>query len=256
MLIRLTLPAFASVTMALIATLATGLPVSALAEGTGLKLSFHAGWYAYREPGLSMRLDGPIAGLKAAWAPESLEGGQIDFEADLGSVDYRSAASGQLDGALRIRTSTTLLAGPLTPGWHPRLGLAFTTEWSDLRGLTTGGASGYQRFNRSLWLAAQWRVSLLSTVDQAATLQAGVLIAGWHDSYLSQVSALYGDVTNRQRRGLSIALDAPWRYEGWRGSLGLRVQRYDDSDLEFSPGLGGVYEPANRSFDIRLSVQC
>jgi len=223
--------------------------------GTGLKLSFHAGWHAYREPALDMRLDGPLVGLKAVGSPGSLAGSALEFETDLGSIDYRSPASGRLDNALRIRTATTLLLGPQTDGWRPRFGFALTTEWTDLRGLTSGRAAGYQRFNRSLWLAAQWRLLPLSLPDQSATVRAGLLIAGWHDSYLSQIDPVYGDVTNRQRHGLSIAIDTPWRYEGWRGSLGLRVQRYGDSEVEFSPGGGTVSEPANRSVDLRLSVQ-
>lgn len=227
----------------------------ASSPGTGLKLSFHAGWHAYREPALDMRLDGPLVGLKAVASPGALVGSAIEFETDLGSIDYRSAASGRLDNALRIRTATTLLLGPAAEGWRPRLGLAFTTEWTDLRGLTSGGAAGYQRFNRSLWLAAQWRLLPWSLPDHPATVRAGVLVAGWHDSYLSQINPVYGDVTNRQRQGVSLAIDAPWRYEGWRGSLGLRVQRYGDSEIEWSPGLGTVFEPANRSLDLRLSVQ-
>jgi hypothetical protein len=130
-----------------------------------------------------------------------------------------------------------------------------STEWTDLRGFTTGGAKGYERFNLSLWLAAQWWIEPLSLPERPATLRAGVLISGWQASYLSQVSSSYGDVINRQRRGLSLALDAPWQYVGWRGSLGLRVQRYADSGVDYSPGLGPVYEPANRSLDLRLSVQ-
>lgn len=218
-----------------------------------LDLSFHTGWHGYREPALSMRLDGPQVGLRVRWAPDALQGGEIDFEAEVGSVDYQSRDSGFMNGSPRFRTSAALLAGPFPASFLPRPGLALTTEWTDLRGLTSTGAPGYERFNRSLWLVGQWRVEPLSLPGRPAVLQAGALLAGWHDSYLSQAGD-YGDVTNRQRRGLALSLDAPWAFEGWQGSIGLRVQRYADSDLQLSRRLGQVYEPANRSFDVRLSV--
>jgi hypothetical protein len=216
-------------------------------------LSFHAGWHGYREPALGMRLDGPLVGFRVQWAPRPLQGGEVDFEAEVGVVDYRSRDSGFMDGSPRFRTSTALLMGALATSLWPRPGLALTTEWTDLRGLTSTGSPGYERFNRSIWLVGQWRVPPLSLPERPAILQAGILLSGWHDSYLSQAGD-YGDVTNRQTRGFALALDAPWAFEGWRGSLGLRVQRYADSDLQLSPRLGQVYEPANRSFDIRLSV--
>jgi hypothetical protein len=192
-------------------------------------------------------------GLRIRWAPGPLRGGEIDFEAEVGSVDYQSRDSGFMNDSGRFRTSTALFAGPLAPSIWPRPGLALTTEWTDLRGLTSTGSPGYERFNRSLWLAGQWRVAPLSLPDRPAVFQAALLMTGWHDSYLSQAGD-YGDVTNRQRRGFALALDAPWAFEGWHGSVGLRVQRYADSDLQLSRRLGQVYEPANRSFDIRLSV--
>jgi hypothetical protein len=223
--------------------------------GSGLDMSFHLGWHAYREPALAMRLDGPVVGLRLGARPGLLRGGLIEFAGEVGTVDYRSDSSGTREGARRIRTDGFVFIGPLRPGWQPQPGIGFGTEWTDLRGFTTGGAKGYERFNLSLWFAAQWWLEPLSLPERPATLRAGVLLSGWQASYLSQVSSSYGDVINRQRRGLSLALDAPWQFEGWRGSLGLRVQRYADSGIDYSPGLGPVYEPANRSFDLRLSVQ-
>jgi len=182
-----------------------------------------------------------------------LQGGELDFEAEFGRVDYRSRDSGFMNGSPRLRTSSALYAGALTDSIWPRPGLALTTEWTDLRGLTSTGSPGYERFNRSLWLVGQWRVGPLSRPDRPAVFQASLLVAGWHESYLSQAGD-YGDVTNRQARGVALSLDTPWAFEGWQGSIGLRVQRYADSDLQLSRRLGQVYEPANRSFDIRLSV--
>ena len=222
-------------------------------RGSGLSLAFHAGWHTYREPALGMRLDGPLVGGRFQWAPAQLQGGAIDFEAEWGTVDYRSRDSGVMGGSPRLRTSSALFLGPPTASLWPRPGLALTTEWTDLRGQTSSGSPGYERFNRSLWLLGQWRVAPLSRPDRPATFQAGVLLAGWHDSYLSQAGD-YTDVTNHQKRGFALALDAPWAFEGWQGSLGLRVQRYADSDLQLSRRLGLVFEPANRSIDIRLSV--
>jgi hypothetical protein len=238
------------------------LPFQALAQpmapadepDSALRRSLFVGWHAYREPALGMRLDGPAVGLGVSWAPVTLQGGAVDFEGELGTVDYRSRDSGDMEGARRFRTASALWLGRASVGPWPRPGVGLTTEWTDLRGLTTTGAAGYERFNRSLWLLGQWHMNLFAQGERPATFQAGVLMAGWHDSYLSQAGR-YSDVTNRQRRGLSLAVDAPWEYEGIKLSLGLRVQRYSDSDRAVSAGLGSVYEPANRSVDIRLSVQ-
>ncbi len=236
-------------------------PIEAQAEvqaeraGFGLSVAYHLGWHAYREPALAMRLDGPAFGLKLVAQPEAMRGGGLEWVGEIGTVDYASDSSGTRDGARRLRTDGIAWIGGLAPGWRPQPGLGFSTEWTDLRGYTTTGAKGYERFNVSLWLAAQWWLGPLSLPDRPATLRAGVLLSGWQTSHLSQVSSSYGDVTNHQRRGFSLAIDKPWEYDGWRGSLGLRIQRYSDSGVEYSRGLGPVYEPANRSLDVRLSVQ-
>lgn len=214
----------------------------------GMSLGLHT----YREP--DMRLTGPTLGLRAA-APLWVGDWPVSLEAEVavGIDRYTSASSGSLDGVKRLASAWHLLVGSARTGLVPRAGLSLTTDWTDLRGQTSRGLSGYERLNQSLWLGAQW---LVAQEESPAPwrLRAGALITGRQSSYFSQVSSSYGDVINRQNRGALVELEAPWRIAGVDASLRMGFKAYADSKLALAPGYGLVYEPANRALELGITI--
>ncbi len=229
---------------------------SQAAGGLGLagpiRWGMSLGLHTYREP--DMRLTGPMLGLRAA-APLQVGDWPVLLEAEVavGIDRYTSASSGTLDGVNRVASVWHLLVGPARTGLLPRVGLSLTTDWTDLRGQTSKGLTGYERLNQSLWLGAQW---LVAREERAAPwrLRAGVLLTGRQSSYFSQVSASYGDVLNRQNRGALVELEAPWRFAGVDASLRMGFKAYADSNLALAPGYGVVYEPANRALELGITI--
>jgi hypothetical protein len=224
-----------------------------LAAQAPLRWSLVAGWQRYREP--AMRLIGPSAGLRVETVEGALEWGDAEAEVQMGLVNYASPISGRLNGIPSLHGSVALWWGSKPSGALPRLGLAAQTDWTDLRGTTDRGAEGYERLGVSLWVQGEWR--LTSEADakaRAPRLVASALLLGRQRSWLSQVSALYPDITNRQRRGAMLRLEVPWSAEGRHGLVYAGYRYLDDSDRQPLPLGGYVYEPASRTIKLGVSV--
>ena len=218
-----------------------------------LRWSLVAGWQRYRES--DMRLIGPSAGLRVETVEGELDWGDAEAEVQIGLLNYASPISGRLNGIPSLHGRVALWLGSSPSGALPRLGLAAQSEWTDLRGITDRGAEGYERLGVSLWLQAEWRLtSEAEAKARAPRLVASALLIGRQRSWLSQVSALYPDITNRQRRGAMLRLEVPWSAEGWRGLVYVGYRYLDDSDLHPLPLGGFVYEPASRTIKLGASV--
>ena len=233
------------------------------AEGlrvSGFRWAGTASWHLYRES--LMRIAGPALGgraeatIESAHWPLLLEG-----EVSAGVVDYSSPVSGRIEDSRRIGSMLHLgIAKRDSRVWVPQPGLGLTTEWTDLRGVSSIGSgsdrrvfNGYQRFNASFWLSASW--DLERERDEGATrLRAALLLAGWQRSMLSQAVLGYADVTNRQHRGLLVSAERPFRLLEQKASIRLGVRTHGRSNtVNAAPGVL-VYEPANQTLDIGLTV--
>jgi hypothetical protein len=198
-----------------------------------------AGWQDYRES--QMQLKGPELGVH--WQSLSLAPYTLEADAQLGLQNYSSEQSGRLDSVLNLDTRWRALR-TLTahPEWQ--FGLALHTHANFLRGTTSSGFGGYDRFSTQLWLPVRWH----SAHTQPWTVDAGWLLWGEHVSRLSQVNARFQDVTNTQRRG--VYLQASKKVNASRGELEpyVRWTWVDDSDVRVM-NVGGqattAYEPEN-----------
>ncbi len=207
----------------------------------------------YRYAESLMQITGPAFGLRAdrpfAAADRSF---MLESELSVGYADYSSPVSGDINGLLRIGSAFFVHPGS-RPGatWipHPEFGL--TTEWTDLRGRSTAGKVGYERFNLSLWLGGSWEIS---DAQQANVMQlrAALLLAGWQRSMLAQAGTQYRNVTNIQRRGLMISLEQPWQWGETRASIRVQLRAVERSNFA-SAGADTVYEPANRSAELNVT---
>ena len=198
-------------------TTANTAPDTAVASGLRWHWATSAGLNSYSEPGL-MRLQGPEMGLHlrlsdAAW------GGHWGLEADVlyGRQDYESMNTGRLTNIPNIESRSRIMYAHTAqrtegPAMGLSYGLAVHTLWNNLDGTTTTGAGGYVRKAIQLWAPVRWRTGLApGSWATAWTAEGGVLISGQHTSVLSQVSAVYPDITNRQDKGVYLQFSSEHR---------------------------------------------
>ncbi len=202
-----------------------------------------------------MRIMGPALGLRgelrahAGELPLRVEG---EFAA--GPARYSSPVSGDIDGVRRIGSMLHLRAARADPDlWMPQAGIGVTTEWTDLRGTSSLGKRGYERFNLALWLSASWDLERENAAG-ATVVRAAILLQGWQRSMLSQANSDYLNVTNRQRRGALLSVERPFRIESTHASIRLGLREVGRSNLVAAGTDVYAYEPTNRTVDLTVTV--
>ena len=207
--------------------------------------------YSYRES--QMRLTGPTLGVRAE-GNIGLGGESFRAQAELtlGRFHYTSPLSGELSGTKWLGTQWHVSYKVDGPAWMPRPGIAFSTEWSDLRGRTSTGNPGYERFNASVWLSGAWDIAHDET-DGPTVLRAALLVRGWQRSLLSQARRDFVDVTNQQSRGIWLAAEKPMRLGDYKTSVRLGWRLVGRSDTRSASNTEFVFEPTNRAIEASVT---
>lgn len=221
--------------------------------GVRVRWGISAASHVYREP--NMRIAGAGLGLRGETTVEGLEAPlAIEGEVIAGLANYTSPVSGDLNGVRRIGTMVHLQPARLSDDpWTPRPGLMMTTEWTDLRGVTTLGKVGYERFNLSLWLSGTWDIER-DRAPGATRLRAALLLQGRQASLLSQTGLGFRDVTNVQRRGLMASIETPFQIDDRAASLRLSLKVVGRSDVVAASTTSDAYEPVNRAVDLTFTL--
>lgn len=206
------------------------------------------GWTRYSEP--IMALQGSTVTMRTAiertplgWMPE-----QIGGELTLSRLDYTSQQTGKLDDVPGVGWRVhALWSMPAMVGRTWRLGLEYEGFWNDLRGTSTTGHRGYERFSNKAWLqarAAPWAET---------ELQLGVLLRGWQDSWLSQAHPALPNVTNLQSAGFTVRYQhSPWTLSGRPVQPWVRYTQIARSDEVTAQRW---YEPRNRTLVLGLETR-
>lgn len=209
-------------------------------------------WLRYREP--IMHLQGPALTLqldwqgtrlgtqRPGWAPDALSA-----ELLLARLHYSSADTGSLSGVPAVGWRVSALwQMPEVAGHAWRLGPQYEGLWNDLRGTTSTGHQGYERLSNKLWLVAQARPA------PERLLELGLLVRGWQDSWLSQASSQLPDITNVQKRGLTLHYrHSPWTLQNTALAPWVRYTQIGTSDFV---GLQRWYEPRNRTLELGVQA--
>jgi len=209
--------------------------------------------HVYREP--NMRITGVGLGLRGETSVAAFQQPlAIEGEVIAGLSNYTSPVSGEINGLRRIGTMLHLQPANLADDpWVPRPGLMMTTEWTDLRGVSTFGKLGYERFNLSVWLSGTWDIER-ERAPGATRLRAALLLQGRQVSLLSQTGLGFRDVTNIQRRGLMASIETPFQIEDRPASLRLSIKVVGRSDLVPASTTRNAYEPLNRAAELTFTV--
>ena len=203
------------------------------------------GWWRYSEP--VMKLEGPQLTLRAQHISQEAGWPKL-LEADIGvgSLRYSSHGSGSLSQVPMLRGQASAL-WDIEPSGQWRAGLQLEATWTDLRGTTSTGHSGYERFNSKAWAVLQYEPPSTSRTEL------GLLLRGRQQSYLSQANPTLPDITNTQKRGVFLAYRHSPLAGPSGGGYGLRPWiRYTSVSNSDQVGVEGWYEPRNRTLQIGL----
>ena len=171
-----------------------------------------------------------------------------------GKVDYTSAGTGTMTGIPDYQFETTGYLGIPLEGSNSRttifsgLGFRYLLNASGLK-LSSTGHSGYDRESKYVYIPIGVNVETGPWEFRGEYLY---FLYGQQKSYLSQVSANYGDITNDQKDGSGIKLRAKYYLETNFG-YEFYMDYWDiaDSKLDVT---GNFMEPRNTTSETGIRI--
>jgi hypothetical protein len=226
-----------------------------LATRGGWELGLQAAGYEYDEPFFAT-LEGERIGVSGSYTftgPDYLYS-RLEGRYSYAELDY--TGSGTLsdlpDYILEFRAiaGRDYRAGRFV--WSPYAGLGYRHLYNDLRGVSSTGAAGYRRKSRYYYLpvGVTLRIPMGADWVLAPHLEYDAFANGRQRSYLSDVSPLLPDVTNRQVRGRGVRGQLAFEGARWSVSLWSHYWKIKNSDIQF----GGI-EPANSTHETGVEVR-
>jgi hypothetical protein len=237
-------------------------PSNPLLTRRGWEVGGQVAKYYYEEPGL-MNLKGNRVGAVGAYtftSPNRVYS-RIDLRSSYGMLKYASQNTGTMDDVpdwsveARAVIGRDYLTGD-NAALSPYIGLGYRYLYNDLRGYSSTGAVGYQRYSQYVYipvgLTARFRSGERWVV--APTVEYDVFLGGRQYSRLTDTGNGYSDASNRQHDGRGYR--AHLMLESGRWALGPCLQYWKIKDSNIVPvGLGTVaMEPANwtREYGVEL----
>jgi hypothetical protein len=187
----------------------------------GKEVGLSASYYKYQEPSLAVTEKGAKAGIDFAWTATPHDDWFIrgDGRLALGRNDYTGSGTknGNPDWYAELRGTAGKDFENDGYSLSPYLGVGYRFLANDLRGSTSTGALGYRRTSQYLYVPAGvvHRLALASDARLSSTLEFDYLVQGWQNSYLSNVSTLVPDQTNRQHRGFGVRASMYYEKANW-----------------------------------------
>lgn len=231
------------------------------ATKTAVEVGLQASSYHYHEKDLGVKLQGPQFGghfvATGAIGAQWFLRGEGRFTA--GDVDYKG--SGTLDTNPNYFAEARLTFGRdfLTNryGISPYTGIGYRFLHSDIRGVTSTGALGYQRDSHYAFVpvGVQPRMQFSNGDRLTLTAEYDYLLDGEQESYLSDVSVSYPDLANKQPAGYGIRSDVMYQTGNW--AFGPFMNYWNINQSETTCGVGGGstplyvcgYEPHNHTLE-------
>ena len=218
--------------------------------------------YHYEEPGL-MNLKGNQVGAVGAYtftSPNRVYS-RIDLRAAYGKLKYESQGTGTLDDVpdwiveARAVIGRDYLRGE-SIALSPYIGLGYRYLYNDLRGYSSTGAVGYQRYSHYVYipvgLTARFRTGERWVV--APTVEYDVFLGGRQYSQLSDTGIGFSDASNRQHDGYGYRASLMLESGRWAFGPWLNYWKIKDSDtVPIGGGFVGM-EPENwtREYGVEL----
>ena len=237
-----------------------------LGTQTGQELGVSLSSYKYEEPSLDVKNDGIKLGVDytTTMAVQNDWFIKLNGRFAYGKVDY--TGSGTSDNnpdyyyEIRPLFGKDHIVGNTV--WAPYTGFGFRYLNNDSRGETSTGYWGYQRSSRYYYLPIG--VTNRFALDNRSVLESMVefdyLIRGQQKSKLSDVSASYPDLDNRQDSGYGIKFSSMYRVNDFAIGPYIDYWNINKSDtVVFSAGDSTFtgYEPKNTTveFGVKASMR-
>lgn len=262
-----------AITMAI----ALSFPGTVLAQVTpGGDWTFEGYWHEYEEEvdgAFFMENKGPFVSLRYGYnwksGPAFL---RLTPSLAIGSVDYSSAGTGEIDGVFNFTLDGEIrvgaeLAVSENSYFVPWTGLGYRMHYDDKGGeVSTLGFFGYDRRSEYVYLPVGFFFSIPLSGDLVLEPEAAYkfLLKGTQTSYLSDFDPACRDLENDQDSGYGVEASLGFRKAistGGNVTVGpfVRYWDVDDSDIEpiYCGGgiVGAAYEPANTTTEIGVRVR-
>ncbi len=241
-----------------------------LGTQTGQELGVSLSSYKYEEPdfepGLDVKSDGIKLGADYTSTMAGSTGWFFKFNGRFayGKVDYTGSgtSSNNPDYYYEVRPLFGKDHEVGNSVWAPYTGFGFRYLNNDSRGETSTGAWGYQRVSRYYYLpiGVTNRFALENSSVLESMIEFDYLIRGQQTSKLSDVSASYPDLENRQDSGYGIKFSSMYRVNDFAIGPYIDYWNINKSDaVVYSAGDSTYigYEPKNNTveFGIKASMR-
>ena len=220
--------------------------------------------YRYEEPGPGVKIWGRRVGVTGAYTYTSASRWffKIDGRYAYGSLKYESSGTGTKDSVPDSILETRGVFGKdFLPGrgvsLSPFAGFGYRYLYNDLRGPTSTGEVGYQRYSH-YWYAPVGLTSRIKVSGQwviAPTIEYDYFIKGTQVSQFTDVGVGYSDATNAQNKGYGYRLSVMAEKGSWAFGPWMNYWSIEDSDIV--PIGFGVFgrEPKNETREYGLEVK-
>jgi len=218
--------------------------------------------YRYEEPSIGAKIWGPRVGVTGAYTFASTGHWffRLDGRSAYGSLKYEG--SGTLNSVPDwILETRAVLGKDFLPrngvSLSPFAGFGYRYLYNDLRGTTSTGAAGYQRFSEYLYapvgLTSRFNVSGQWVL--APTIEYDYFIRGRQKTQFTDTGQGYSDANNKQDKGYGYRLSVMAENGSWAFGPWLHYWNIEDSDIvPIGLGVRG-FEPKNETTEFGLEVK-
>lgn len=239
-------------------------PEFTLGTRSGVDVALQVSNYHYREPSLDVSLAGEKGGVDVTttgkfWTNNFVS---FDFRYGLGTVDYSGSgrSSGNSEHLFDIRA---LVGRDFLGSWYgfsPYTGIGFRNLFSDERGLSSTGASGYRRENKSYYMPVGFTQRFMLSPRNHLSINGeyDYVFHGKQISYLDDLSG-YPRVDNDQHHGNGFRTQIMWERPGW--SIGPFANYWAMADSNLVDACGTAvcvtngHEPHNNTIEAGLQLR-
>ncbi|MGE4352095.1 MAG: autotransporter outer membrane beta-barrel domain-containing protein [Bdellovibrionales bacterium] len=235
---------------------------------TSLEGGIQGSIYHYHEKDLGVKLDGEQFGfhLIGSLALGSQWFTKMDGRASGGVVEYEGSGKSETNPNYEAEVRWTLGRDFVKDRFviSPYVGVGYRYLHSDVRGVTSVNAHGYQRDNHMVFvpIGVQPKMQFASGDRVSLTLEYDPMISGWQHSYLSDVYAGYPDLMNRQTAGYGLRGDLMYEKAKWSFGPYVNYWNINQSDEKCKTGNDGVYayticgvEPHNHTLEYGIQLR-
>ena len=223
--------------------------------------------YQYKEPGVmtlkAQKIGFDYAGtysIASQWPNVDRRWfARTEISYAVGDADYSSPISGTVDNTENWYYEIRAMAGrDVDMGNYvlaPYAGLGFRYLYHDLRGISSTGARGYRRENRSesLFVGLTHKTQFSDQAQLHSTIEYMHLLKGTQKARLTDTAGTDPDITLDQDSGFGLRLSSMWRFDTWSIGPTLTYWNIKKSNTVRAGGSDWV-EPKNTTTEIGLKA--